>query len=73
MANVADILGNVDNCLPFKNNITYKFIQTSKMMKKLITMFFSNPTLALMREYLSYKNVDKMGALLTELLYGKVT
>ncbi len=36
-------------------------------------MFFSNPTLASMREYLSNKNIDKMRVLLTELPYGKVT
>ncbi len=35
--------------------------------------FFNNPDLAPMREHLSYKNVDKIRALLTELPYGKVT
>ncbi len=48
-------------------------MQVSKMMKGSMTMFFSNLILAPMREYLSYKNVDKMRALLTELLYSKVT
>ena len=42
------------------------------MTKRLMTMFFSNPTLALMREHQNYKNMDKIKALLTELLYGKV-
>ncbi len=42
------------------------------MMKGSMTMFFNNPTLAPMWEYLSYKNVDEMRALLIELPYGKV-
>ena len=36
-------------------------------------IFFSNPILAFIWKHLSYKNVDEMRALLTELLYGKVT
>ncbi len=48
-------------------------MQASKMTKRSMRMFFSNPTLAPMREHLSYKNVDGMKALLTELPYGKVT
>ncbi len=47
-------------------------MQASKITKGLMTMFFSNPTLTLMQEYLSYKKVDKIWALLTELLYSKV-
>ena len=73
MAVVADI--DVDNYLLFKTNVEYKqakFMQASKMTKRLITIFFSNPTLAPMWEHLSYKNVDKMRALLTELPYDKV-
>ncbi len=76
MADVADILGDMDNRLPFKNNVEYewaRFKQSSKMTKESMTMFFSNPTLAPMWEHLSYKNVDEMRALLTELLYDKVT
>ncbi len=76
MADVTDILGNADNQLSFKNNVKYewaRFMQASKMTKRLMTMFFSNLTLAPMREYLSYKNVDKMRALLTKLPYSKVT
>ncbi len=38
-----------------------------------MTIFFSNPTLAPMREHLSYKNVDKMRTLLIELTYDNVT
>ncbi len=38
-----------------------------------MTMFFSNSTLALMREHLSYKNADKMSTLLIEISYSKVT
>ncbi len=56
MADVADIPGDVDNRLPFKNNIEYKwarFMQASKMTKGSITMFFSKPTLAPMRKHLS--------------------
>ncbi len=75
MADIADILGDIDNRLPLKNNVEYewaRFIQASKMTKGSMTMFFSNPTLAPMRKYLSYKNVDKMRTLLTELPYSKV-
>ncbi len=76
MADVADIPGDTDNRLPFKNNVEYewaRFMQVSKMTKRSMTMFFSNPTLAPMWDHLSYKNVDEMRALLTELPYGKVT
>ena len=47
-------------------------MQASKMRKRLMTMFFSNPILILIWEHLSYKNIDKIKALLTKLLYGKV-
>ncbi len=65
MADVADIPGDADNRLPFKNNVEYEwamFMQVSKMTKGSMTMFLSNPTLAPMREHLSYKNVDEMRA-----------
>ncbi len=48
-------------------------MQASKITKESMIMFFSNPTLASMQEHLSYKNMDEMRALLTELPYGKVT
>ena len=48
-------------------------MQDSKMTKRSMGIFFNNPDLALMRKYLSYKSVDEMRALLTELPYGKVT
>ena len=77
MAYMADIpIEQDNNCFPFKNNVEYawaKFMQTSKMSKGSMDMFFNNSELALMRQHLSYKNVDKMRALLTELLYDKVT
>ena len=77
MAYMADIpIEQDNNCLPFKNNVKYawaKFMQTSKMLKGSMGMFFNNPDLAPMRQHLSYKNVDKIRALLTELPYGKVT
>ena len=47
-------------------------MQTSKMLKGSMGMFFNNPDLAPMRQHLNYKNVDEMRALLTELPYGKV-
>ena len=50
-----------------------KFMQTSKMSIGLMGMFFNNPDLAPMQQHLSYKNVNKMRALLTELPYVKVT
>ncbi len=65
-----------DNSLPLKNNVEYakaKLIHDSKMTKGSMGMFFNNPDLASMREHLSYKSVDEMKALLTELPYGKVT
>ncbi len=76
MADVADIPDDADNQLSFKNNIKYEwasFMKVSKMMKGSMTMFFSNPTLAPIREYLSYKNIDEIKTLLTELRYGKIT
>lgn len=36
-------------------------------------IFFNNFDLALIQKHLSYKNMDKMRALLTELPYSKVT
>ena len=42
------------------------------MINRLLTIFFINPNLALIREYLSYKNVDKIRHLLTKLPYSKV-
>ena len=65
-----------DNSLSLKNNVEYakaKLIQDSKMIKGSMGMSFNNPDLAPMREHLSYKSVDEMKALLTELPYGKVT
>ena len=47
-------------------------MQDSKMTKKSMRMFFNNLDLTLMQEHLSYKSVDEMRALLTELPYGKV-
>ena len=48
-------------------------MQDSKMTKESMGIFFNNPDLAPIWEHLSYKRVDKMRALLTELLYDKVT
>ena len=75
IADIADIPGDTNNCLSFKNNVEYewaRFMQVCKMTKRSMTMFFNYPTLAPMREYQNYKNMDKMRALLTELLYGKI-
>ncbi len=76
MTDVVDIPGDADNCLLLKNNVEYewaRFMQASKMTKVSMTIFFSNPTLALIREHLSYKNMVKIRALLKELPYGKIT
>ena len=76
MADIANISSEADNYLPYKNNIEYewvKFIQTNKMTKRLMTIFFGNPTLVPIEKDLSYKNMDKIKALLTKLLYDKVT
>lgn len=68
MAYLVDILVILNNNgLPFNNNIEYglaKFMQDSKITKELIKMFFNNLDLVPMREYLSFKNVDEIGALL---------
>ena len=36
-------------------------------------IFFNNPDLAPIREHFSFKSVDEMRALLTDLLYAKIT
>ena len=64
-----------DNGLLFKSNVEYawaKFMQDSKMTNRSMEMFFNNLDLAPMLEYLSYKSVDEIKALLTKLPYGKV-
>lgn len=74
MANIPVIDNN--NCLPFKNNIQYiwtRFMQASKIIITSMTMFFTNHHLARIWEYLNNKNMDKIRALLQELLYDKVT
>ena len=43
------------------------------MTKSLMGRFFNNPDLVSICKHLSYKSVDEMKALITELLYGKVT
>lgn len=76
IVNVTNISNNANNCLLFKNTIEYeqaRFIQVNKMIKKLIIIFFSNSTLVSMWKHLSYKNIDKIRALLTKLSYNKVT
>lgn len=76
MAYIKDIQVNIDNnCYLFKNNVDYilaKFIQASKILKRSIDMFFSNFNLASIKKQLSYKNVNKMQVLLTELQYNNV-
>lgn len=65
----------VNNCLLFKNNMKYewvKFIQTIKISKRSINIIFNNPNLALIQQYLSYKNVTKKRILLIKRLYDKV-
>lgn len=76
MTNVMDIPSDIDNYLLFKNNIEYeqiRFMQVMKIINRLMTIFFNNFILASMQNYLSYKIVDKIGALLLKLLYDKVT
>ena len=48
-------------------------MQDSKITKKSIRMFFNNPDLVPIQEHLSYKSVDEIRVLLTELPYDKVT
>lgn len=49
-----DIVMNIDNnCYLFKKNVDYaqsKFLQASKMSKRLMGIFFSNPDFALMQK-----------------------
>lgn len=77
MAYMEDVPVDVDNDYhPFRYGVDYawaKFLQASKMLKGSMGIFFSDLDLVPIRERLSYKNVDEMQALLTELLYGKVT
>ena len=77
MAYLTDILIVLNNHgLLFKNNVEYtwaKFMQDSKMTKESMGMFFNNPDLAPIQKHLSYKSVDEMRALLTELPYNEVT
>ena len=65
MAYMADISIEQDNNgFSFENNVKYawaKFMQTSKMSKRSMGMFFNNLNLAPMQQHLSYKNVDEMG------------
>lgn len=73
MVNILVFVGN--NYFSFKNNIEYiwvKFMQANKMTKKSIEIFFKNLNLAMMQKHLNYKNVNKIKALLIELLYSKV-
>ena len=76
MAYLTDIpIKQNNNCIPFENNVVYtwtRFIQTYKMLKGLIDMFFNNFDLAPMQKHLSHKNINKMRTLLTKLLYGSV-
>lgn len=61
--------------LHLKINVKYawaRLMQASKMIKRSMTMFFTNSDLALMWEHLNYKNVDKIRALLIELPYDKI-
>ncbi len=65
-----------DNSLLFKNNVEYalaKFTQDNKMTKRSMGMFFNNPDFTPIGEHLSYRNIDEMKVLLTELPYGKRT
>ena len=48
-------------------------MQASKIIKKLMIIFFINPNLAFMKKCLSYKNINKMRILLIKLLYDKIT
>ena len=64
-----------NNSLPFKKNFKHawaKFMQDSKITKRSMGMFFNNLDLPPIQEYLSYKSIDEMRALLTELPYSKV-
>ena len=76
MANITNIPSNAGNWLPDKNIVEYKwvrFLQANKITKKLMTIFFNNPILPPMQKYLTYKNMDKIKAWLTELPYDKIT
>lgn len=49
-----------------KNNVDYistKFIESSKIFKEIINIFFDNFDLTPIQEQLSYKNVNKMWVL----------
>lgn len=68
------VIDQNNNCFLLKNNVEYlwaKFIQASKIPKKLISIFFNNLN-SPMQQHLSYKNINKMKLLLTKLIYGKI-
>lgn len=65
------VFSNNNNFL-LKNNIEYKwrkFMQNRKITKESIEIFFNNLNSILLQKYLSYKNIEKITALLTKLLY----
>lgn len=77
MVGITNILVIKDyHYLSLNNNDKYvwaKFIQASKKTKWSMTILFSNFNLAHIKKYRNYKNKDKIRALLTKLLYDKVT
>lgn len=77
MVYIEDILVEmINNYFPLKDNMKYaqaKFMQASKILKESIDMLFNNLDLVFLQQYLDYKNIDKIKALLIELPYNKIT
>lgn len=48
-------------------------MQNNKITKLLMKLFFNNPNLISIQEYLIYKNIDKSNVFLIKLSYDKVT
>ena len=73
MVYMKNILVDVNNNCPlFRHNVDYawaKFLQVSTMLKESMGIFFSNSDLAFIQQWLSYKKVDQIRALFTELPY----
>lgn len=47
-------------------------MQNNKIIKKSMKILFNNFNLISIQKYLSYKNINKIRALLTKLLYSKI-
>lgn len=74
MVDMVDTSSDIDNCPLFKNNLEYiwiGFMQASKILEESMIIYFTKPDFAPIQKHSSYKIVDNMKSLLTELVYDK--